>query len=110
MTNIVQDDAISIDLQFGTIKFIRSSAATFAAVTVEVSIEDTSFALDPGTKIMMDFRFPADPDVDTIATVAENARTHIIARLRSAMEILEGKSSKSLLYGDEPASLFALEY
>ena len=58
----------------------------------------------------MEFHFPADPDVDTVAAVAENARTHIISRLRSAVEILETKSSKSLLYGDEPASVFALGY
>ncbi len=108
MTNIVQDDAISIDLQFGTIKFVRGGSATYAMVNVEVSIEDATFALDPGTKIVMDFRFPADPDTETIATVTENARAHIIKRLRSAVEILEGKSSESLLYGDDATSFFAL--
>lgn len=108
MTNIVQDDAISIDLQFGTIKFVRASAITFAIVNVEVSIEDASLALDPGTKVIMDFRFPADPEVDTIATVAKNARAHLISRLRSAVEILEGKSPDSLLYGDDAQSFFAL--
>ncbi len=107
MTNIVQDDAISIDLQFGTIKFVRSSSTSFAVVNVEVSIEDTSFPLDPGTKVVMDFRFPVDPKAETIAKVTENARNHIIGRLRSAVEIFEGKSSDALLYGDDQSEFFA---
>ena len=109
VTNIVQDDAISLDLQFGTIKFVRSSSGTFALVNVEVSIEDASFPLDPGTKVAMDFRVPVDPEVETVARVTENARLHIIDRLRSVVQILEGKSSQSMLYGDDAGDFFALK-
>ncbi len=108
MTNIAQDHPISIDLQFGTIKFVRASSTSFAVVNVEVSIEDTSYPLDPGTKVVMDFRFPVDPKIDTIARVTENARAHIIGRLRSAVEIFEDKSPEALLYGDDPVDFFAL--
>ena len=101
MRNSVLNDAVSFDLQLGTMKFVRGASSAFAVVRVEVTIEDTSNTLDTGTHIEMDIKFPVNIQDETMLGIAEAARSLIIEKLGTAVDIVRSKNAEYLLFGSD---------
>jgi hypothetical protein len=95
------EDTIAIDAAFGAVRFVREGAETFACVSVDVTILDLSSGTEADNKVQMTIKFPAAPATETVMAVIEKARAHIIARLRSAANVVEGKTADALLYGED---------
>lgn len=93
------EETIGIDVAFGTIRFTKEAAGTFACVAVDVTILDLSSGTEAANKIQMAVKFTADPESETVVAIIDKARGHIIERLRSATYVVEGKSATALLFG-----------
>ncbi|WP_158810492.1 hypothetical protein [Beijerinckia sp. L45] len=95
------EETVSIDVAFGSIRFTKEAAGTFASVSVDVTILDLSSGLETENKIQMAVKFSAAPEAETVVAIIDKARGHIIERLRSAASVVEGKSAEALLFGGE---------
>jgi hypothetical protein len=95
------DQTVAIDAAFGSIRFIKEDGRTFACVSVDVTILDTSSGTEVENKIEMTVKFAAAPESETVMAIIDTARGHIIERLRSAASVVEGKSASALLFGGE---------
>lgn len=95
------EETVAIDAGFGSIRFIKEDLETFACVSVDVTILDLSFGTEVENKIAMTVKFAASPETETVIAIIDQARGHIIERLRSAANVVEGKSAAALLFGGE---------
>lgn len=99
LDDLAGDKTASIDVQLGTIKFIKEGAGTSGLVCLDTTFADSGSGTE--TRIAMDVTFPADPAHDPVLDVVERAKSAIVERLRSAAAILEAKSALSLLVGED---------
>lgn len=93
------EKTVAIDVAFGSIRFSNDEAGTFACASVDVTILDLSSGTETENKVQMTVKFAANPDTETVMAIIDKARGHIIERLRSAANVVEGKSAAALLFG-----------